>query len=224
VPKNNGSMAALATVLVIAGFGGFLLLKASPAGPPPAPDQARVTGYAKTSISGQTSGAVSVELNGASAARIDQLAQGLPAATLAGACEQNTQVYRISFTAGAGAKTGLDVTGYGCGHLVVEVPARGRPTDRIDRKCALLAAVRRLLPASATATQRQSAACAGLTARAQQRAPRLPFHRHHAPSRLLRKSVRARKYGVTVVRSAYSSGPWRPSPPMPKITASTPRS
>jgi hypothetical protein len=229
VPKNNRSIAALVTVLVVAGFGGFFLLKASPAGPPMAQDRARVTGYAKSSISGQTSGAVSVELNGASAARIDQLAEGLPPASLAATCEQNTQVYRIAFTAGAAAKTGLDVTGYGCGYLVVEVPARGRPTDRIDRKCTLLSAVRRLLPATATATQRESASCASLAVHSQEHARRLPFHRLHRlhrpnpPATLLRKSVRARKYGVTVVRSAYSSGPWRPSPPMPKITASMPR-
>ena len=50
------------------------------------------------------------------------------------------------------------MTGYQCHNLVVEVPLHGLTEDRIDRDCALLSAVRRLLPARATATH--SGTCA----------------------------------------------------------------
>jgi len=68
-------------------------------------------------------------------------------------CAKNTQLYRIAFTAGAGTRQRLKVIGYRCGDLVVEVPSRGLTSDRVDRNCALLSAVRRLLPARATEIQ-----------------------------------------------------------------------
>jgi hypothetical protein len=155
-------IAVLGAVLVVIGVGGFFMLKESAVGPSPALDRALVTGYATSSISGRTSGAVSVELNGASAARIDQIVEGLPPANLKYICAENAQEYHISFTtdagAGAGVRQGFGLTGYRCNNLVVEVPWHGSTQDRIDRNCALLAAVRRLLPARATATR--AAICA----------------------------------------------------------------
>jgi hypothetical protein len=158
-------IAVVGVVLVVAGVGGFFWLKESAVGPTTALDRAQVTGYATSNIRGQTSGAVSVDLDGTSAARIDQIVQGLPRANPQYICAENPREYRISFTAAAGAGTwrGFGLTGYGCGNLVVEVPSHGRPVERIDRSCALLRAVRRLLPASAIATH--SGPCAPASAR-----------------------------------------------------------
>jgi hypothetical protein len=148
-------LAVVGVVLVVAGVGGFFMLKESAVGPSPWAGRAQVTGYATSNLSGQTTGAVSVELNGESAARIDQIVEGLPSANLAYICAENEQEYRISFTAdaGAGVKQGFGLTGYWCNNLVVETLSHDTTRDRIDRDCALLAAVRRLLPARATATQ-----------------------------------------------------------------------
>jgi hypothetical protein len=153
-------LAVVAVVLVVAGVGGFFMLKESAPGPLTWSDRAQVTGYATSTISGRTSGAVSVDLDGASAARIDTIVEGLPRANLQYICAENAQEYRITFSAQAGAsvKQGFDLTGYWCNNLVVEVPLHGRTEDRIDRDCTLLSAVRRLLPASAIATH--SGTCA----------------------------------------------------------------
>jgi hypothetical protein len=147
-------LAVVGVVLLVAGVGGFFLLKESAVGPSPWADRAQVTGYASSSVGGQTTGAVSVELNGESAARIDQIVEGLPSANLEYICAENQQEYHISFTASAGTGVGQNfgLTGYWCNNLVVETLSHGAITDRIDRDCALLAAVRRLLPARAAAT------------------------------------------------------------------------
>jgi hypothetical protein len=155
-------LAVVAVVLVVAGVGGFFMLKESAPGPLTWSDRAQVTGYATSTIRGRTSGAVSVDLDGASAARIDTIVEGLPRANLQYICAENAQEYHITFSAdagaGAGVKQGFDLTGYWCNNLVVEVPLHGRTEDRIDRDCTLLSAVRRLLPASAIATH--SGTCA----------------------------------------------------------------
>jgi hypothetical protein len=165
VLKMSRFFAVLGAVLVLAAVGGFLALKASPSGTSTWGDGAdwgdgaEVTGYAASTIDGQTSGAVSVKLNGVSAARIDQLVERLPPASVTSVCAENAQVYRITFTPGTGSRQGLKVIGYRCGDLVVEVPSRGLSSDRVDRNCALLSAVRRLLPARAT--ELQSSGCPG---------------------------------------------------------------
>ena len=147
-------LAVVGVVLVVAGVGGFFMLKESAVGPSPWAGRALVTGYATSNIRGQTTGAVSVELNGESAARIDQIVEGLPPANLEYICAENEQEYRIAFTAaaGTGVKQAFGLTGYWCNNLVVETLSHGTTMDRIDRDCALLAAVRQLLPARATAT------------------------------------------------------------------------
>jgi hypothetical protein len=147
-------LAVVAVVLVVAGVGGFFMLKESTPGPLTWADRAQVTGYATSTIKGHTAGAVSVELDGASAARIDAIVEGLPPANLRYICAENAQEYHITFSAdaGAGVRQGFALTGYWCNNLVVEVPWHGRPVDRIDRDCSLLSAVRQLLPASAVAT------------------------------------------------------------------------
>ena len=147
-------LAVVSVVLVVAGVGGFFMLKASAIGPSTSADRAQVTGYATINVRGQTSGPVSVELDGASAARIDRIVESLPPANRAYICADNAQEYHISFTvdAVAGGRQGFGLTGYGCNNLVVEVLSHGSTLDRIDRDCALFAAVRRLLPARAIAT------------------------------------------------------------------------
>lgn len=147
-------LAVVGVVLVVAGVGGFFMLKESAPGPLTWVDRAQVTGYATSNVSGHTTGAVSVVLNGESAARIDQIVEGLPPANLEYVCAENEQEYHISFSAdeSAGARQDFGLTGYWCNNLVVETLSHGSTLDRIDRDCALLAAVRRLLPARATAT------------------------------------------------------------------------
>lgn len=122
-------------------------------------DEARVTGYTASPLTGRPSGPVSVALRGESAARIDQLINGLQVTKLALVCAEEAQLYQITFSVVASAKRGLDVTGYQCGGLVV-ITSKGKTLTRTDRNCTLLSAVRRLLPASATATQRLDAPCA----------------------------------------------------------------
>jgi hypothetical protein len=148
-------LAVVSVVLVVAGVGGFFMLKESAVGPSPWADRAQVTGYATSNVSGQTTGAVSVDLDGESAVRIEKIVEGLPPANRAYICAKNEQEYHISFTADAdaGVRQGFSLTGYWCNNLVVETLSHGTTMDRIDRDCALLAAVRRLLPARATATQ-----------------------------------------------------------------------
>jgi hypothetical protein len=143
---------AVVVVLALAWAGGLFLLKTSPAGPSTAGDRAEVTGYAASNLFAAT-GPVSVRLRGASAARIEQIVEGLPRANLADICNDNLEVYQIAFTAATGAQRGFDLTGYGCRGLVVETPASGLNRVLIDRNCALLAAVREALPASATVTR-----------------------------------------------------------------------
>jgi hypothetical protein len=91
-------------------------------------------------------------------------------------CAENEQEYRIAFTAdaGAGVKQGFGLTGYWCNNLVVETLSHGTTMDRIDRDCALLAAVRRLLPARATATQ--AGTCAHASGRLFLAVSRTPRH------------------------------------------------
>ena len=181
-------LAVVGAVLVVAGVGGFFMLKESAVGPSTELDRAQVTGYATSNISGHTSGAVSVDLDGVSAARIDQIVEGLPRANLQYICAENAQEYHITFSAdaGAGVRQGFDLTGYWCNNLVVEVPLHGRTEDRVDRDCTLLSAVRRLLPASAIATH--SGTCAHADGRlflaaSRHAAPRTETANHRLASR-----------------------------------------
>lgn len=65
---------------------------------------------------------------------------------------ENAQLYQIDFTHVAGAKRGFEVAGYQCGNLV-DITSDGKTVTRVDPKCVLLTAIRRLVPATATATQ-----------------------------------------------------------------------
>jgi hypothetical protein len=150
--KQKRIIAVLGAVLVLAALGGFWGLNESSSGTSTSGDRAEITGYATSNVFGDTSGAVSVVLHGASAARIAQLAEALPVAALDDECTLEQKVYEITFTAGPGTKQGLDVLGFGCAHLVVDIPSHGPTAQRVDRNCALLSAVRRLIPASAIAT------------------------------------------------------------------------
>ena len=114
-------------------------------------DKARLTGYASASVSGGASGPISVALHGATVARLDQLVNGLQKWTGA-SCMENIQLYAIDFTHLAGAKRSLRVAGDECANLV-SITSDGKTVTRVDGKCALLTAVRRLLPATAKATR-----------------------------------------------------------------------
>ena len=156
--KKIGIIAVTGAVLLVAvALGVFSWLGGNSAGTATSEDQALLTGYASSPLNAGPSGPVSVVLRGASAARIDRLVSGLQV-TNAPMCVEMPPLYQINFTAVAGAKQGFDVTGYYCGGFVF-ITSGGKTATRIDRNCALLSAVRRLLPATATATQRLTPPC-----------------------------------------------------------------
>jgi hypothetical protein len=202
-------LAVVAVVLVVAGVGGFFMLKESAPGPLHWSDRAEVTGYATSTVGGHTSGAVSVDLAGAPAARIDAIVEGLPRANLRYICAENAQEYHIAFSAeaGAGVRQGFALTGYWCNNLVVEVPLDGPTVDRIDRDCALLAAVRRLLPAKAIATH--AGTCADANGRLF-----VAVSRH----RTLRHRTAARKTPSSTHKTPAAKAPV-PKTPAPKTSA-----
>jgi hypothetical protein len=114
-------------------------------------DKARLTGYASASVSGGPSGPITVALHGASVARLDQLVSRLQKWTGA-TCVENITLYQLDFTPVAGAKRGFTVAGQECANLVY-ITAGGKTVTKVDGACALLTAVRRLLPATAKATR-----------------------------------------------------------------------
>ena len=121
------------------------------AGAPQSADKARLTGYAAASVSGGASGPISVALQGATVARLDHLVSGLQKWTGA-SCEENIQLYQLDFTHIAGTKRDFQVAGYECANLVF-ISSDGKTVTKVDGSCALLTAVRRLLPATAKATR-----------------------------------------------------------------------
>jgi len=165
--KNNRASAgprALAVAVAVAGMllglGGCAAATAKPTDPASvvkrvaavrSADKARLTGYASATVSGGPSGPISVALSGASAARLDQLVQGLQKWTGA-SCMENIQLYHVDFTQVEGAKRSFQVAGDQCANLVY-ITSDGKTVTRVDGKCALLTAVRRLLPATAKATR-----------------------------------------------------------------------
>ena len=157
----TGALAvAVAVGAVCLGVEGCTAGTAKPAGPGQAvpsvdaarsADKARLTGYASATVSGGGSGPISVVLRGASAARLDQLINGLQKWTGV-SCMENIQLYQLDFTQIAGAKRGLEVAGDQCANLVY-ITSNGRTVTKVDGNCALLTAVRRLLPATAASTK-----------------------------------------------------------------------
>jgi hypothetical protein len=118
-------------------------------------DQAQVTGYVTSFPSmARPSGPISVTVHGAPAAGLYRIIQGLRGSSGAN-CMENAQLYQISY---ASAKGTVDVAGYQCGGFVT-ITADGKTTDWTDRNCTLLSAVRRVVPATATATQQPGTPC-----------------------------------------------------------------
>jgi hypothetical protein len=163
----NTVASALTVAVTLAGVGLGIEGCAAAAADPGNPGQvgqsvtgleARVTGYASSPLTSKPSGPVSVMVRDASAARLDQLINGLHVDNQVLVCAEEAQLYQIDFTVVAGAKRGFDVGGYECGGLVV-VTSDGKTVLRTDTNCTLMSAVRRLLPATATATQRLSVPC-----------------------------------------------------------------
>jgi hypothetical protein len=158
--RTSALAAAVAMAGILLGLQGCAAATAKPAAPAqPAKsvaavrsaEKARLTGYASATVSGGASGPISVALQGASVGRLDQLVNGLQKWTGA-SCMENIQLYQVDFTQVAGAKRGFDVTGYECANLV-DITSDGKTVTKVDGNCALLTAVRRLLPATAAATR-----------------------------------------------------------------------
>ena len=214
-------LAVVGAVLVVAAVGGFFLLKSAPE-PSTWADRAQVTGYATTNTSGHTSGAVSVDLDGASAARIDTIVEGLPQANLRYICAENAQEYHITFSADAskGVKQGFALTGYWCNNLVVEVPWHGLTEDRIDRDCTLLSAVRRLLPARAIATH--SGTCAHANGRLFLAVSRHATRTHKAPTTSKPEAPKIAGHNAPTPQTPKTPTPTHGTPTHGTVTHKTP--
>jgi len=124
----------------------------------PTVTQASVTGYKSGSPAFASSGPITVVLRGQTAAHLDEILNGLPKGANMD-CEENVLLYNITFAVTGSHKT-IDVAGYGC-VAAVKVTEDGKTTLRTDHGCTLLAAVRKVLPARAVATQQGAAACDG---------------------------------------------------------------
>ena len=131
---------------------------ASTASTAPAVTRATVTGYKSGSAALQSSGPVTVVLRGKAAARLGQVLNSLPGGGTMD-CMENVLLYRITFAL-SGSHATIDVAGYAC-VAAVQVTEDGKTTLRTDSHCTLLAAARKVLPASAATTQQDSPACDG---------------------------------------------------------------
>ena len=129
---------------------------ASTASTAPAVTRATVTGYKSGSAALQSSGPVTVVLRGKAAARLGQVLNSLPGGGTMD-CMENVLLYRITFAL-SGSHATIDVAGYAC-VAAVQVTEDGKTTLRTDTHCTLLAAARKVLPASAATTQQDSPAC-----------------------------------------------------------------
>jgi len=124
----------------------------------PTVTQATVTGYKTGSPAFESAGPVTVVLHGKTAADLDHILNSLPKGGSMD-CVENVLLYNITFALTGSHKT-IDVDGYGC-VAAVAVTVDGKTTLRTDKGCTLLAAVRKVLPARAVATQQGAAACDG---------------------------------------------------------------
>lgn len=131
-----------------------------------------VTGFARIPVTGGvTSDSVMVRLTARQAIRLALLLRQLPpvpgAAPAPGSpppqvhCQEPLGLmYRIVFAGGNGPVPAAVVDGYRCGAAVAVWDPGGRTSSwRRDVRCALLRAVRRVLPARAKATQTLPAGC-----------------------------------------------------------------
>jgi hypothetical protein len=120
-------------------------------------EQAKVTGYKSAPLSASSSGPVSVTVHGASAAGLYQLVAGLKPSS-GTPCMEEPQLYQIAFTTASGTRT---VDGYSCEGYVTTSTVSGGSTyeEWSDQHCTLLLAVRKVLPPSATATQKTNNPC-----------------------------------------------------------------
>jgi hypothetical protein len=121
-------------------------------------DQAQVTGYVTSFPSmAQPSGPISVMVHGAPAAGLYRIIKGLRADTdwHGAPCMEEPQLYQITYASVAGT---VDVAGFECGGFVT-ITSNGKTTDWTDRNCTLLSAVRRVVPATATATHQPGTPC-----------------------------------------------------------------
>ena len=148
------ALTAVAAAVLAAGCSAAATADA--AGTAPAATRATVTGYKSGSPALQSSGPVTVVLRGKTAADLGQVLNSLPeGGTMQ--CMENVLLYNLTFALPSSHKT-IDVGGYACA-AAVQVTEDGKSTLRTDNHCTLLAAVRKVLPASAVTTQQDSPAC-----------------------------------------------------------------
>ncbi len=146
--RKAGCFVVFAVLLVVAGIGVYRWVTRSSL-PQVRVTQASVTGFVHSSLSGPSTGPISVTLRGAPAASLYRVAERLESGNALD-CMENAQLYAINFTSATGH---IVVSGYQCDGWV-HMAAPGKASEWTDSNCALLYAVRRLLPATATSTQR----------------------------------------------------------------------
>jgi hypothetical protein len=153
-------------VTLIVPIGLVVLLGAASCSSASAPPLADVTGFASArgpALAGSSLyRPVTVRVVGADARMLAQLVNQLPPVAQSQVhCEEPLGlVYRIAFRAGSVAPSREVVTGYECA-AAVTVAVAGKPISwRQDASCALIRAVRHLLPARAKATQSLTIGCA----------------------------------------------------------------
>ena len=128
------------------------------------PSVAQVTGFRSVRVPVAASspyGPVTVRVAGKGADRLAQLVSQLPSATQSQVTchEPLGLMYRIVFGAGSGAQSHEVVEGYECAAAVTVAVAGQAISWRRDAHCALIRAVRHVLPARAMATQRLASGC-----------------------------------------------------------------
>jgi hypothetical protein len=123
---------------------------------------AEVTGFAYVGFIGVApSGPVTVRITGVESSRLALLVGQLPSVPQYQAhCEEGLGLmYRIAFGAGAAGQSKTVVEGYQCDAAVTVTVAGHASSWRRDSTCALLRAVRHVLPGRAKATRSLSIGC-----------------------------------------------------------------
>jgi len=158
----RGFWLLMVVVLVTIGIGVAIESASAPSGGPVAPapvgETAEVTGFTSTPLDNPSSGPISVQLDTTRANEVAAVLDALPLGPQP-SCMEDALLYRIVFRPSPGARPNYEADGYACvAAVLVKITGRSS-TPRRDANCALIDAVRRLLPRKAVGTQRAVVGC-----------------------------------------------------------------
>jgi hypothetical protein len=123
---------------------------------------ADVTGYSRVSLTGPSSGPVTVEVQGQQVDALAATIDGLPSGP-SPYCHEDELPYQVVFRPSPSAPPSYEAFGHGC-EAAVLVSVEGRSlVPRQDTHCALFDAVVRILPASAAGTLHSDPECSAPT-------------------------------------------------------------